>query len=190
MPGVGLNLLNTNPDLYEFVEDDSLQDSNISDYDAKETISAAYVMGNVEFGPHTIIGGVRFENYDWDNTNKVVSYLDEVPSVTPVNVGESHSFLLPGIHARHALSSNLILRESYNRSYGRPRLEELSRGRWIDDDGNIQDGNPNLTPAVSDNFDVPAQYYTKTNGLYSIRLLPQGHQGLHLHERVRLRRAR
>ena len=59
------------------------------------------------------------------------------------------SFVLPGIHGRHAIRENLILRESYNRSYGRPRLEELSRGRWIDDDGNIEDGNPNLTPAVS-----------------------------------------
>lgn len=168
LPEVGLNLLNTSPGLYEFVEDDSLQDSNISDYDAKERISAAYVMGTWEFGRNTIIGGLRFENYDWDNTNKVVSYLDEVPTVTPVEVGESHAFVLPGIHGRHAITDKLILRESYNRSYGRPRLEELSRGRWIDDEGNIQDGNPNLTPAVSNNFDVQLEYYTSTNGLYSV----------------------
>ena len=167
-PRVGLDLLATNPALYELVEDDSLQDSNISDYDAKETISAGYLMGTWAFGIHTIIGGVRFENYDWDNTNKVVSYLDEKPTVTPVNVGESHSFMLPGIHGRHAIRENLVLRESYNRSYGRPRLAELSRGRWIDDEGNIEDGNPNLVPAVSDNFDVQLEYYTKTNGLYSV----------------------
>ncbi len=167
-PRAGLDLLATNPALYEFVEDDSLEDSNIRDYDAKETTSAAYIMGTWAFGINTIIGGVRFENYDWNNTNKVVSYLDEAPTVTPVNVGESHSFLLPGIHGRHAIRENLILRESYNRSYGRPRLEELSRGRWIDDDGNIQDGNPNLVPAVSDNFDVQLEYYTKSNGLYSV----------------------
>jgi TonB-dependent receptor len=167
-PRVGLDLLASNPGLYEFVEDDSLEDSNISDYDATERISAGYVMGTWEFGINTIIGGVRFENYDWDNTNKVVSYLDEVPTVRPVNVGQSHSFLLPGIHGRHGIRDNLILRESYNRSYGRPRLEELSRGRWIDDEGNIVDGNPNLVPAVSDNFDVQLEYYTKTNGLYSV----------------------
>jgi TonB-dependent receptor len=168
LPQAGLNLLNTNPNLYESVEDDSLEDSNISDYDATETISAAYAMGTWEFGRNTIIGGVRFENYDWDNTNKIVSFLDEVPTVTPVNVGGSHAFVLPGIHGRHAITENLILRESYNRSYGRPRLEELSRGRWIDDEGNIEDGNPNLKPAVSDNFDVQLEYYTDTNGLYSV----------------------
>jgi TonB-dependent receptor len=125
-------------------------------------------MGTWEFGPNTIIGGVRFENYDWDNTNRIVSYLDEVPGVRPINVGDSHAFVLPGIHGRHAISDNLILRESYNRSYGRPRLQELSRGRWIDDEGNIADGNPTLKPAVSDNFDVQLEYYTETNGLYSV----------------------
>jgi TonB-dependent receptor len=169
-PRAGLNLLATNPNLFELVEDDSLQDSNISDYDAKERIAAGYVMGTWAFGIHTLIGGVRFENYDWDNTNKVVSYLDEVPSVTPVAVGQSHSFMLPGIHGRHAINDKLVLRESYNRSYGRPRLEELSRGRWIDDEGNIEDGNPNLRPALSHNVDVQLEYYTERNGLYSVGL--------------------
>lgn len=168
LPSEGLALLASKPELYEFVEDDSLEGSNIEDYDAKETISAAYIMGTWEFGIHTVIGGLRFEHYDWNNTNKVVSYFDEVPTVTPVNVGDSHSFMLPGIHGRHAIGDNLILRESYNRSYGRPRLVELSRGRWIDDDGNIEDGNPNLIPAVADNFDVQLEYYTETNGLYSV----------------------
>jgi TonB-dependent receptor len=168
LPRAGLSLLDTNPGLYEFVEDDSLEDSNIGDYDAKETTSAAYIMGTWEFGRHTIIGGVRFENYSWDNTNKVVSYVNENPTVTPVAVGKSHSFVLPGIHGRHAITDNLILRESYNRSYGRPRLEELSRGRWIDDEGNIEDGNTNLTPAVSNNYDVQLEYYTETNGVYSV----------------------
>jgi TonB-dependent receptor len=167
-PRAGLDLLASTPSLYELVEDDSLEDSNISDYDATERIGAAYVMGTWEFGINTIIGGVRFENYDWDNTNKVVSYLDEVPTVRPVNVGQSHSFVLPGIHGRHAITDKLILRESYNRSYGRPRLEELSRGRWVDDEGNIEDGNPNLLPAVSHNFDVQLEYYTQTNGLFSV----------------------
>jgi len=167
-PSVALSMLNSNPELFGFVEDDSLEDSNIEDYDAKETISAGYMMGTYESGIHTVIAGVRFERYKWDNTNKVVSYLDEEATVTPVNSGDSHSFWLPGIHFRHALSENLILRESYNRSYARPRLEELSRGRWIDDDGNIEDGNSALEPAVSDNFDAQLEYYTDRSGLYSI----------------------
>ncbi|MDQ8204136.1 TonB-dependent receptor [Pelagicoccus sp. SDUM812003] len=167
-PQIGLDMLNTNPELFEFVEDDSLEDSNVEDYDAEETVSAAYVMGTYETGIHTIIAGVRFEENKWDNTNKIVSYLDDVATVTPVQSGNSHSFWLPGIHFRHALSENLILRESYNKSYARPRLSELSRGRWVDDDGNIEDGNPNLIPAESDNLDAQIEYYTERGGLYSI----------------------
>lgn len=167
-PGVALSMLETNPGLFEFVEDSSLEDSNVSDYDAEETVSAAYVMGTYETGIHTIIGGVRLERYEWDNKNKVVSYLNDVPTVTSVSKGDSHSFWLPGLHFRHAITDNLIVRESYNRSYARPRLDELSRGRWIDDEGNIEDGNATLEPAIADNFDAQIEYYTDRGGLYSV----------------------
>ncbi|HBN14613.1 MAG TPA: hypothetical protein DD407_06190, partial [Pseudohongiella sp.] len=166
-PQIGLAMLQSNPELFDFVEDASLEDSNIEDYDATETVSAAYLMGTYETGIHTVIAGVRYERYEWDNQNKIVSYLNDVPSVTPGTSGDSHGFWLPGIHFRHALTDNLILRESYNRSYARPRLTELSRGRWVDDDGNIEDGNANLQPALSDNFDVQLEYYTDRGGLYS-----------------------
>lgn len=167
-PQAGLSLLASNPELFEFVEDDSLEDSNVEDFDAEETISAGYLMGTYEVGIHRIIGGVRFERYEWENTNKFVSYLGDVPSVNLRNNGDSHSFVLPGLHFRHELTENLILRESFNRSYARPRLEELSRGRWEDDDGNIEDGNPNLKPGEADNYDIQLEYYTDTGGLYSV----------------------
>lgn len=167
-PQAGKDLFASNPELFKFVEDDSLEDSNVGDYDAEETTTAAYVMGTYEWGPHTIIAGVRWEKNKWDNVNKQVSYLDDIPSVTSINQGSSYSFWLPGVHLRHELSENVILRESYNRSYGRPRLSELSRGRWVDDEGNIEDGNPNLKPAISDNFDAQIEYYTDQGGLYSV----------------------
>ena len=167
-PQVALNMLNTNPELFEFVADDSLEDSNVEDYDAEESISAGYVMGTYETGIHTIIAGVRLERYEWSNLNKTVSYLNEIPTITPVRKSDSHSFWLPGIHFRHELTDRLILRESYNRSYGRPRLSELSRGRWVDDEGNIEDGNSNLLPALADNFDAQLEYYTERGGLYSV----------------------
>jgi TonB-dependent receptor len=124
-------------------------------------------MGTYETGIHTIIAGVRVERFEWENTNKIVSYLDEVPTVSPVDKDASYTFWLPGLHFRHELTENLILRESFNRSYARPRLSELSRGRWVDDEGNIADGNSNLEPATADNFDAQIEYYTDRGGLYS-----------------------
>src|SRR5690606_33644893 len=102
-PGIALDMLNSHPELFEFVEDSSLEDSNIEDYDAEESISAAYIMGTYETGIHTIIAGVRLEQYQWDNTNKTVSYLNGEPTITSIHKNDSHSFWLPGIHFRHAL---------------------------------------------------------------------------------------
>lgn len=167
-PAAGEALLVSNPELFEFVEDDSLEDSNVADYDATETTTAGYFMGTLRSGIHTVIAGVRVERNEWDNVNKRVSYFNEVPSVSMVGTGNSYTFWLPGLHLRHELNENLILRESYNRSYGRPRLSELSRGRYINDDGDIEDGNPDLKPAVSDNYDAQIEYYTDQGGLYSV----------------------
>jgi len=168
IPSNGIALLDSNPELFEFVEDDSLEDSNVEDYMADETITAGYLMGTYQTGIHTIIAGFRYEQIDWDINNKIASYLNDDMSISPVNSSKSYSFWLPGIHFRHELNPNLILRESYNRSYGRPKLDELSMGRWVDDDGNIEEGNPDLKPAVSDNFDIQLEYYTDQGSLFSV----------------------
>jgi TonB-dependent receptor len=157
------------PELFELDGERRIIDTNVSDYDATESTTAGYVMGTYETGIHTYIFGLRREEVDWDNKKKDVSFLDEDnPSVDIIDQGSSYGFWLPGVHGRHALKENLVLRESYNRSYGRPRLTELSRGRSEDEDGNIRDGNPDLKPVVSDNYDIQLEYYTDKGGLFSI----------------------
>jgi len=168
IPANGVALLNSNPELFEFEAEDSLEDGSSADYDATEETTAGYVMGTLRAGIHTILGGVRYEQVDWTNTNYQVSYLDEEASVVPVETGDSYGYWLPGIHLRHELIPNLILRESYNRSYGRPRLSELTAGRFVNEDGDITDGNAKLKPALSDNYDAQVEYYTDSGGLYSI----------------------
>jgi len=125
-------------------------------------------MGTWRIGGHSVLGGVRYEHVNWKNTNYRVSYLDGNASFDPANQGDSYGYWLPSIHFRHELAPNLIMRESYNRSYGRPRLSELTAGRFVNEDGDIRDGNPNLKPALSDNFDAQLEYYTDNGGLYSI----------------------
>jgi TonB-dependent receptor len=168
IPAKGVALLESNPELFSYEEEDSLEDSYFQDYDAREETKAGYAMGTVRSGIHTILGGVRYEHVEWQNTNFQVSYLDGEASFTEVEQGDSYGHWLPGIHFRHELMPNLILRESYNRSYGRPRLSQLTAGRFVDEDGNITDGNPRLEPALSDNFDAQIEYYTDMGGLYSV----------------------
>lgn len=180
--GAGKRLFQEQPDLFEFVEDDSLEDSNIEDFNASDEITAGYVMGTYSIGIHTLIAGLRAEEFKWSGSNKLVSYLDDVPSVSTRNFGYSESFVLPGVHLRHELTDNIVLRESYNRSYARPELDELALGRWEDDDGNIADGNPDLMPATADNFDVSLEYYTEHGGLYSAGFFYKDIQDFHYTE--------
>jgi TonB-dependent receptor len=167
-PSRGVALLASNPELFELNEEDTLEDSFFGDFASTEETVAGYGMGTFRSGIHTIIAGLRYENIDFDNINYAVSFFDGEGSVNEVRTQNSYDFWLPGIHLRHELMPNLILRESYNRSYGRPRRSELASGRFINEDGDIVDGNPNLQPAVSENFDAQAEYYTKTGGLYSV----------------------
>lgn len=167
IPANGVRLLLSNPELFELDEEGSLERSNSADYDATEDTSAGYAMATLRAGPNTVVAGVRYEQVDWKNTNYEVSYLGGVPSVVEDRSGDSYGFWLPGIHLRHEFIPNLVIRESYNRSYGRPRLSELTAGRFVNIEGNITDGNSQLKPAVSDNYDAQVEYYTSNGGLYS-----------------------
>jgi len=183
-PRRGAELLSSNPQLFELNAEDTLADSSLPNYDGKETVAAAYIMGTYQIGRHTFIGGLRWEDVKWSS----LRFEGDFSSVPEINeFGEaasrrvldairseryssSYSHLLPGLHGRHAITDQLILRESYNRSYGKPRLSDLTMGRFISEDGDIEEGNPSLKPAVSDNFDVQLEYYTQHGGLYSVGL--------------------
>ena len=167
-PQRGVDLLNSNPDLFELNEEDTLEDSFREDVEFTEDLYAGYAMLTFRSGIHQIIAGVRYERVDFDGTNFLASFLDGDTTLTEVRNQNSYDFWLPGIHGRHEITPNLILRESYNRSYGRPDREQLASGRFINEDGDIVQGNPNLRPAVSDNFDIQLEYYTRTGGLYSV----------------------
>lgn len=160
------------------VQPGSFNSANLADYSAKEETTAGYVMDTFRFGRHTVIGGVRWEQNEFSRTNKRVvttaTSSGNVYSTVPRTSGAKYDVFLPGLHLRHELAPNLILRESYNRSYGRPSLNDISRGRQesVSVAGviTISDGNPNLQPMESENFDVQLEWYNQNGGLYSVGL--------------------
>jgi len=160
------------------VQPGSFNSANLADYSAKESTTAAYVMDTLKFGRHTVIGGVRWEQNDFSRTNKRVvttaTPAGNVYSTVPVSSGTKYDVWLPGLHFRHELAKNLILRESYNKSYGRPSLNDISRGRQesVSTAGviTINEGNPNLQPSESDNVDIQLEWYNDKGGLYSVAL--------------------
>jgi TonB-dependent receptor len=159
-------LLKSSPQLFPFLPFESARGSAEEDYDAKETTTSAYGMGTVQIGKTTIVGGVRMERNTWDAVRKRI----DARTIRAVDVkdGNDYTVFLPGVHFRHALQPNLILRESYNRSYARPTISRLTLGRSEDINGNIAEGNPLLDPTQSHNLDVQLEKYTDKGGLYSI----------------------
>ncbi|MBI4625050.1 MAG: TonB-dependent receptor [Verrucomicrobia bacterium] len=158
-------LLQSNPELFPYVPIDSLRGAVEEDYDAKETTTAAYAMGTVQIGKTTIASGIRAEHNTWKSLRK--SFDARTLTVDVRRPGTDYTQFLPGIHFRHELQKNLILRESYNRSYARPTLSRLTLGRSEDVNGNIAEGNPFLDPTTSHNADAQIEKYTEKGGLYS-----------------------
>ena len=158
-------LLKSNPELFPYVPIDSMRGAVEEDYDAKETTTAAYVMGSAQVGRTTIVTGIRAEHNTWKSLRK--SFDARTLSVVERRPGTDYTQYLPGIHLRHELRKNLILRESYNRSYARPTLSRLTLGRSEDVNGNIAEGNPFLDPTTSHNADIQLEKYTEKGGLYS-----------------------
>lgn len=158
-------LLKSNPALYPVLAYESAKGSAEEDFDAKETVTAAYAMGTLQIGRTTIVGGARVEHNTWDAVTKEVDA--RTVQAHDVKNGRDYTQFLPGLHTRSELRKNLILRASYNRSYGRPTLSRLTLGRSEDINGNIAEGNPNLDPTTSHNFDAQLEQYTANGGLYS-----------------------
>ncbi|MBL9211570.1 MAG: TonB-dependent receptor, partial [Opitutaceae bacterium] len=161
------DLRRSRPELFALQTNDALLNNVINDYRAQEDTTAAYGMGTLRFGATTLITGLRMEHNTF--TSRTYRYNSATPAVPDtVNAKRDYTMWLPGLHLRHELAKNLILRESYNRSYSRPDVNALVAGLNLDTNtGNISGGNPNLKPSTSHNFDVQLEYYTPKGGLYS-----------------------
>ena len=160
-------LLRSSPNLFTLQTTETSRDEVINDYEAEENVSAAYVMGTITWGPHQMIAGLRTEHNSF--SSDTFRFNQSQPN-TPARVHAERDYTvwLPGVHFRHELRKNLILRESYNRSYSRPDVDDLVRGLTEDPvTGNISGGNPNLKETTSHNFDIQLEYYTARAGLYS-----------------------
>jgi TonB-dependent receptor len=170
-------LLKSNPELFSLLAYDSARGSIEEDFRATEGTTAAYGMATLQLGRTTVIGGLRMEHNTWKNLRKRIDA--RTLRIVDVQDKNDYTMWLPGLHFRHALQPNLILRESYNRSYGRPTMSRLTLGRAEDANGNITEGNPYLKPTTSDNVDVQLEKYTQQGGLYSVALFYKQMKGFY-----------
>jgi TonB-dependent receptor len=153
------------PNDTEYLGSERVEYLDMSDdnYDATETIIAAYGMTTVNFTEKfSILAGLRFEN-----TNNEYQTL-AVESVNQETSDASYSSLLPSLHFTYRFTDNMNLRLAYSSGIARPDYNSLVPVEFRDDDAReISKGNPDLEPTTSNNFDLMFERYTPYLGLLS-----------------------
>ena len=171
-----------NSTLLTLNEADSIDYASTWFYD--EQVVSAYVMGTARFGAAEVIAGVRVE----DTSNDIRAWTEN-----PVR-GEDYTTdtsgftdWLPSIHVNYDVTGNAKLRAAIWTSVSRPDIKRMTSVKEYSYDGDpdgdgvtnptsewvltgIVQGNPDLEPMTSVNYDLSAEYYNGRTGAYSVAL--------------------
>ena len=149
----------------------SLTNAVVNDYAMNERILAGYGMFDVRFGQLRLIGGLRVERTE----TEVDGFRLAAGAVTPASESNSYTDILPNLQLRFEPREDLVLRAAYSRTLGRPDFGKLKisgtltftpldNGQF---EGELDQGNVDLKPYVSDNLDLTAEWYFAPGGLLS-----------------------
>jgi TonB-dependent receptor len=143
-----------------------------------EDVYAGYLMGNYRMGQLTATGGVRVEaTVTTSERYRFVN--DDTFDNAEISLEEAENDyvnVLPSLHLLYRINDRVQLRGAWSNTIGRPdydelaafqdiEFEELEPGVW---EGAIEEGNPNLEPLKSMNFDVSLEYYPGPGSILSI----------------------
>ncbi len=158
----------------------------------EEQIRAGYVMGHVNFGRFTVLGGVRVEETKTDGEGALSGVTPqeqarrtawgtapltdaEIERRTRAEHGRRQSRtgdyrnVFPGVHFKYIANRNLQARLSYSNSIGRPSIGQLIPRTTVNyDNQSVSSSNPSLQPQIADNFDLTAEYYFEPAGMFTV----------------------
>ncbi|MCG8420890.1 MAG: TonB-dependent receptor [Proteobacteria bacterium] len=162
--GVGV-LFDERDDLLEFDQEETTISYSEDDYQASERVYAGYAQTQYRIRGFSALGGVRVEHTDFD-----ISSFAQLAGADEVTFEEdkresSYTNVFPGVHLRYAVTENLILRASWSNTIGRPSFNELRPSPNVDlEDQEISQGNPDLEPFRSANYDASVDWYSDRFG--------------------------
>jgi len=150
-----------------FAKDDVLEEYAGGNFEAQENVFAAYVRYDHDFSEKLkLITGIRMENTSIDYTGNEYN-LDDA-TVTAVNNTANFLNIMPGLHLRYNLGQRSNLRFAWTNTIARPNYFDLVPYRQVSiDDGELSEGNPELKPTTSMNFDILAEQYFENVGYVS-----------------------
>lgn len=159
----------------------------------RETISAAYALGNLQLGPVAVLGGVRFESTEGSGEGPLNYISPEERArraawVGPVTDAETrrraeaqygrrttnrgqYDVVLPGLHAKYEIAPGFLTRLSWSTGVGRPGFGNIIPNTTANDDNRtVAVSNPELKPQYAHNYDFSAEYYFRPQGMVSLGL--------------------
>ncbi|MEM6264263.1 MAG: TonB-dependent receptor [Bacteroidota bacterium] len=136
-------------------------------FDASEDVYAGYVQWQQEIGDKfSFLTGVRVEATSLEYTGNQLQDSEEL--IAEVTTSSDYINVLPGVHLRYAATPNTIVRAAWTNTLARPNYFDLVPYRdVIQDDEEIFQGNAELDPTTSMNFDLMADHYFKSIGIVS-----------------------
>jgi TonB-dependent receptor len=146
-------------------------EEDLGDFEAKENIFAGYGMVEFQLGSKArLLPGVRVEYTDLDYTGRELVFDEEgdLASVDPTSGKRNYTDALPMVHFLYNLPSDVNLRAAFTRTLSRPNHYDIVPYQLIlQEDNEIERGNPNLVPTKSWNFDLLAEKFFENVGIAS-----------------------
>ncbi|MBT0667113.1 TonB-dependent receptor [Novosphingobium profundi] len=136
-------------------------------YTQRERTLAGYLMGKLEVGPLTLVGGLRVEDYAMDNAGQLYDGTD----YSARNYSTHTTDFFPSLNLRYEASDDVVLRLAGQRGISRPAYGAVRVGASISDTatpGTISGGNPLLKPEYTWGLDASAEWYLPGNGMLAL----------------------
>jgi TonB-dependent receptor len=146
-------------------------EADAANYDATEQVAAGYAMAQLGLGDRVLlVPGVRVEWTNVDYTGYEVQFDDggDYVATTPRSGTNSYATWLPGVNLRYRPDAASNLRLAATRSLARPNYHDLAPYQLVlDEDLQIERGNPALRATTSWNFDLLYERFLSSVGVVS-----------------------
>ncbi|QSR16805.1 TonB-dependent receptor [Novosphingobium sp. KA1] len=159
----------SNPDAFVVNDFESGYNSAISDYSVREDIAAGYALARWDSATLRVIGGVRMEHtHNELNGSLVTDNGDDTFTIDPQTYKRNYTNWLPSLTVRYSPQPSLVARLAGYKTVVRPKLSQMAPRNTINDDLELEVGNPELKPYQAWNFDAGFEYYFANNGAFSV----------------------
>jgi TonB-dependent receptor len=155
-----------------------------SNFEAKETITAGYLMAETDWRKIHFLTGLRWEETRVTGTG----LLRDQPTVTaaqvpdpvqraiintgrPITRSKTYDNYFPSVHTIYQIRTNLQARASFSTGIGRPGYGAVIPTTTIDDVNDIvTTNNPGLKPQTAKSYDLSLEYFSEPAGVISVGL--------------------